>query len=129
MDRPKAYSPCFIQGIFTQTGQVEDFKMGISGMSHRAGPRGRMRMCILIKAKLPYLTHADKGLQVDRSGSDTMGSSMHRSRSLGGCMCASPMLTWTDFSSSRFTRTDMPLSVTLQFSTPLVNSISSWPAS
>ncbi|KAF8258940.1 hypothetical protein EI94DRAFT_1066976 [Lactarius quietus] len=36
-------------------------------------------------------------------------------------------LTWTDFSSSGFSRTDAPLSATLQFSTPLVNSISSWP--
>jgi hypothetical protein len=36
-------------------------------------------------------------------------------------------LTWTDFSSSGFTWTDTPLSATLQFSTPLVNSISSWP--
>src|SRR5712691_4289955 len=35
-------------------------------------------------------------------------------------------LTWTDFSSTGFTRTDAPLSVTLQFSTPLVNSILSW---
>ena len=37
------------------------------------------------------------------------------------------ILTWTDFSSSGFTRSDAPLSATLQFSTPLVNSISSWP--
>jgi len=36
-------------------------------------------------------------------------------------------LTWTDFSSSGFTRTDAPLSATLQFSSPLANSISSWP--
>ncbi|KAH8995933.1 hypothetical protein EDB92DRAFT_1942827 [Lactarius akahatsu] len=36
-------------------------------------------------------------------------------------------LTWTDFSSSGFSRTDAPLSATLQFSSPLVNSISSWP--
>ncbi|KAH9987661.1 hypothetical protein BJV74DRAFT_978753 [Russula compacta] len=36
-------------------------------------------------------------------------------------------LTWTDFSTSGFTRTDAPLSATLQFSTPLINSISSWP--
>jgi hypothetical protein len=36
-------------------------------------------------------------------------------------------LTWTDFSSSGFSRTDAPLSATLQFSTPLVNSISAWP--
>jgi hypothetical protein len=34
-------------------------------------------------------------------------------------------LTWTDFSSSGFTRTDAPLSTTLQFNTPLVNPISS----
>jgi len=38
------------------------------------------------------------------------------------------MLTWTDFSSPGFTRTTDVLSgATLQFSTPLVNSISSWP--
>ncbi|KAN0128116.1 hypothetical protein V8E53_014097 [Lactarius tabidus] len=36
-------------------------------------------------------------------------------------------LTWTDFSSSGFSRTDAPLSATLQFSSPLVNSISAWP--
>ena len=36
-------------------------------------------------------------------------------------------LTWTDFSSSGFSRNDAPLSATLQFSSPLVNSISSWP--
>ena len=36
-------------------------------------------------------------------------------------------LTWTDFSSSGFSRMDAPLSATLQFSTPLVNSISAWP--
>ncbi|KAH9059462.1 hypothetical protein EDB83DRAFT_2387941 [Lactarius deliciosus] len=36
-------------------------------------------------------------------------------------------LTWTDFSSSGFSRTDAPLSATLQFSSPLANSISSWP--
>ena len=35
-------------------------------------------------------------------------------------------LTWRDFSSSGFTRTDAPRSATLQFSTPLVNLISSW---
>lgn len=36
-------------------------------------------------------------------------------------------LTWTDFSASGFSRNDAPLSATLQFSSPLVNSISSWP--
>ncbi|KAI0249408.1 hypothetical protein BJV78DRAFT_1228260 [Lactifluus subvellereus] len=36
-------------------------------------------------------------------------------------------LTWTDFSASGFSRMDAPLSATLQFSTPLVNSVSSWP--
>jgi len=36
-------------------------------------------------------------------------------------------LTWTDFSSSGFSRMDAPLSTTLQFSSPLINSISSWP--
>jgi hypothetical protein len=35
-------------------------------------------------------------------------------------------LTWMDFSSCGFTRTDALLSATLQFSTPLVNSIASW---
>jgi len=38
-----------------------------------------------------------------------------------------PSLSWTDFSSSGFTRADGPLSTTLQFSTPLVNPISSRP--
>ena len=36
-------------------------------------------------------------------------------------------LTWTDFSSTGFTRTDTLSGATLQFSTPLANSISSWP--
>jgi hypothetical protein len=36
-------------------------------------------------------------------------------------------LTWTDFSASGFSRTDMPLSAMLQFSSPLVESIPSWP--
>ncbi|KAH9979484.1 hypothetical protein BGW80DRAFT_1435011 [Lactifluus volemus] len=36
-------------------------------------------------------------------------------------------MTWTDFSASGFSRNDSPLSATLQFSSPLVNSISSWP--
>jgi len=31
------------------------------------------------------------------------------------------MLSWMDFSSTGFTHTDVPLSATLQFSTPLVN--------
>src|SRR5260221_9806068 len=35
-------------------------------------------------------------------------------------------LTSTDFSSTGFTHTNVPLSATLQFSTPLVNSTSSW---
>ncbi|KZT64696.1 hypothetical protein DAEQUDRAFT_678109 [Daedalea quercina L-15889] len=37
-------------------------------------------------------------------------------------------LTWQDFSSSGFSRTDAPLNATLQFSTPVTNSVSSWPA-
>ncbi|KAG1858566.1 hypothetical protein F4604DRAFT_1931092 [Suillus subluteus] len=37
-------------------------------------------------------------------------------------------LTWTDFSTTGFTRTDAPLSATLQFSTPLTHTISSWPS-
>ena len=37
-------------------------------------------------------------------------------------------LSWNDFSSSGFTRMDAPLSATLQFSTPLTTTISSWPA-
>jgi hypothetical protein len=36
-------------------------------------------------------------------------------------------LTWTDFSSTGFTRMYAPLITTLQFSPPLINSISSWP--
>ncbi|KAG6919716.1 hypothetical protein DXG01_002662 [Tephrocybe rancida] len=37
-------------------------------------------------------------------------------------------LSWNDFSSSGFTRTDAPLSATLQFSPPVAKTISSWPA-
>ncbi|KDR72869.1 hypothetical protein GALMADRAFT_73169 [Galerina marginata CBS 339.88] len=37
-------------------------------------------------------------------------------------------LSWNDFSSAGFSRMDAPLSATLQFSTPLANTISSWPA-
>ncbi|KAF8151798.1 hypothetical protein B0H34DRAFT_665136 [Crassisporium funariophilum] len=37
-------------------------------------------------------------------------------------------LSWNDFSSAGFTRMDAPLSATLQFSSPLANTISSWPA-
>ncbi|KAG6902133.1 hypothetical protein C0995_003889 [Termitomyces sp. Mi166 len=37
-------------------------------------------------------------------------------------------LTWMDFSSTGFTRTDAPLSATLQFSTPVAKTISAWPA-
>ncbi|KJA15902.1 hypothetical protein HYPSUDRAFT_207491 [Hypholoma sublateritium FD-334 SS-4] len=37
-------------------------------------------------------------------------------------------LSWNDFSSAGFSRMDAPLSATLQFSTPLTNKISSWPA-
>ncbi|KAG1745102.1 uncharacterized protein EDB91DRAFT_1220686 [Suillus paluster] len=37
-------------------------------------------------------------------------------------------LTWTDFSTTGFTRTDAPLSATLQFSTPLTHTISAWPS-
>ncbi|KAA1476451.1 hypothetical protein DENSPDRAFT_884344 [Dentipellis sp. KUC8613] len=36
-------------------------------------------------------------------------------------------LTWTDFSSSGFSRTDAPLNATLQFSTPVASTIQSWP--
>ncbi|KAF4588102.1 hypothetical protein EYR38_010067 [Pleurotus pulmonarius] len=35
-------------------------------------------------------------------------------------------LSWTDFSSAGFSRADDPLSTTLQFSTPIVSSMSSW---
>ncbi|TFK71413.1 hypothetical protein BDN72DRAFT_765019 [Pluteus cervinus] len=35
-------------------------------------------------------------------------------------------LSWNDFSSSGFSRTDGPLSTTLQFSTPLAQSVTSW---
>ncbi|KAG6856134.1 hypothetical protein H0H87_007194 [Tephrocybe sp. NHM501043] len=37
-------------------------------------------------------------------------------------------LSWNDFSSSGFTRTDGPLSATLQFSPPVAKTISAWPA-
>ncbi|PPQ77822.1 hypothetical protein CVT25_015316 [Psilocybe cyanescens] len=37
-------------------------------------------------------------------------------------------LSWNDFSSAGFSRMDAPLSATLQFSTPLTNTISTWPA-
>ncbi|KAG2148912.1 hypothetical protein DEU56DRAFT_971088 [Suillus clintonianus] len=37
-------------------------------------------------------------------------------------------LTWTDFSTTGFTRTDAPLSATLQFSTPVTHTISAWPS-
>ena len=37
-------------------------------------------------------------------------------------------LTWNDFSATGFIRNDVPLEETLQFSTPLANTISSWPA-
>ncbi|TFY53287.1 hypothetical protein EVG20_g10185, partial [Dentipellis fragilis] len=36
-------------------------------------------------------------------------------------------LTWTDFSSSGFSRNDAPLNATLQFSTPVASTIQSWP--
>lgn len=37
-------------------------------------------------------------------------------------------LTWADFSASGFTRSDAPLSATLQFSAPVAHSIQAWPA-
>ncbi len=37
-------------------------------------------------------------------------------------------LSWQDFSSAGFTRSDAPLSDTLQFSPPVANSINAWPA-
>ncbi|KAG6841180.1 hypothetical protein C0991_001106 [Blastosporella zonata] len=37
-------------------------------------------------------------------------------------------LSWNDFSSAGFTRTDEPLNATLQFSPPVAKTISSWPA-
>ncbi|KIP03300.1 hypothetical protein PHLGIDRAFT_94961 [Phlebiopsis gigantea 11061_1 CR5-6] len=37
-------------------------------------------------------------------------------------------LSWQDFSSAGFSRTDAPLSATLQFSSPVATQISSWPA-
>ena len=36
-------------------------------------------------------------------------------------------LSWNDFSSSGFTRTDEPLNATLQFSPPLTTSVKDWP--
>lgn len=35
-------------------------------------------------------------------------------------------LNWSDFSQAGFSRTDAPLSATLQFSTPLASSINTW---
>ncbi|KZT20496.1 hypothetical protein NEOLEDRAFT_1182461 [Neolentinus lepideus HHB14362 ss-1] len=37
-------------------------------------------------------------------------------------------LTWQDFSTAGFSRNDVPLSATLQFSVPVTHTISSWPA-
>lgn len=37
-------------------------------------------------------------------------------------------MSWNDFSTTGFTRTDAPLNATLQFSTPLALSVSNWPA-
>ncbi|KAL6301886.1 hypothetical protein BKA93DRAFT_818784 [Sparassis latifolia] len=37
-------------------------------------------------------------------------------------------LTWQDFSSSGFTRSDAPLNATLQFSPPVTNTVNSWPS-
>jgi len=37
-------------------------------------------------------------------------------------------LSWNDFSSAGFSRTDDPLSATLQFSSPVAKAISTWPA-
>ncbi|EMD35972.1 hypothetical protein CERSUDRAFT_138713 [Gelatoporia subvermispora B] len=37
-------------------------------------------------------------------------------------------LTWQDFSSTGFSRTDAPLNATLQFSAPVTNTVNSWPA-
>lgn len=36
-------------------------------------------------------------------------------------------LTWNDFSTTGFSRTDAPLNATLQFSTPVTHTISAWP--
>lgn len=36
-------------------------------------------------------------------------------------------MNWNDFSTAGFSRTDAPLSATLQFSTPVAHTISSWP--
>ena len=37
-------------------------------------------------------------------------------------------LSWQDFSSAGFSRSDAPLSATLQFSTPLLKTIDAWPS-
>jgi hypothetical protein len=37
-------------------------------------------------------------------------------------------LSWQDFSSAGFSRTDAPLSATLQFSSPVANTINQWPS-
>lgn len=37
-------------------------------------------------------------------------------------------MSWNDFSTTGFTRTDVPLNATLQFSTPVALSVSDWPS-
>jgi hypothetical protein len=43
-----------------------------------------------------------------------------------GCLAKHATLSWNDFSAAGFTRTDAPLHDTLQFNTPLANTISAW---
>ncbi|KAI9507647.1 hypothetical protein F5148DRAFT_1306912 [Russula earlei] len=62
------------------------------------------------------LEPSEKKLQFDLTESARMSRTAKRTT-----------LTWTDFSASGFSRMDAPLSATLQFSSPLANSISSWP--
>ncbi|KAF9495534.1 hypothetical protein BDN71DRAFT_1506671 [Pleurotus eryngii] len=58
---------------------------------------------------------AERKLQFDLTESARMSRSEKRAT-----------LSWTDFSSAGFSRADDPLSTTLQFSTPIVSSMSSW---
>jgi hypothetical protein len=41
VDRPEAYSLCFIRGVFTRTRQLQGFKMGFSGLQFESGISSR----------------------------------------------------------------------------------------
>ncbi|KAG5645311.1 hypothetical protein DXG03_006500 [Asterophora parasitica] len=64
-----------------------------------------------------FSEHGEKQLQFDLTESARNERVQKRST-----------LSWTDFSSAGFTRSDAPLSTTLQFSSPVASTISSWPA-